>query len=356
MKYTTKIESLANSKVKVLVTITKNEFETLREKAAKKVLAEVKMDGFRDGKVPEAMFIKTYGEFPIRQEMGYMAVDATYVQVIINEKIDAIGRPEIEIVELSKDKDFSYSITTDVLPKIELGDYKKYSKQIKLDEIKEATEEEVNDAIEELRRMRMTKIKNQDGTEADELPEINEEFLKSVGDFKTIEDLKARVKENIDGEKKWKAEEKRKGQILDLLVSESKVEVPQALIDNELEKIQQRITADLAQMGVSFTDYLKHMKKELTDWKVSESENAKKQVTIQLALHKISKEENLKVSAETVAHEVAHLTMQYKDIDPERATAYSEEKMTNSLVAEYLFTGKVPDEKELFGSHEGHNH
>ena len=364
MKYTTKIEKLEGSRVKVMVTIEKSEFESLRKKAESKVLAEVKMDGFRDGKVPLPMFLKTYGEFPIRQEMGYMAVDATYVQVIIDEKIDAIGKPEIEIAELSADKDFAYTITVDVLPKIELGNYKKYSEQIKLDEVKEATEDEVNDAVEELRRMRIEKktikSKDENGVEVEKLeeimPEIDEAFLKSAGDFKTVEDLKQRIKDNMSGEKKWKAEEKRKGQILDLLVTEAKVEVPQALIDNELVKMESRIKGDLAQMGVSFEDYLKHLKKDVAGWKVSESENAKKQVIIQLALHAISKTENIKVSDETIGHEVAHLTMQYKDVDGDRAKAYTEEKMTNSLVAEYLFTGKVPDEKELFGSHEGHNH
>jgi trigger factor len=126
LKYSAKIEKLEGSRVKVMVTIDKDVFETLRKKAEAKVLAEVKMDGFRDGKVPLAMFIKTYGEFPIRQEMGYMAVDATYIQVILGEKIEAIGRPEIAIEELTPDKDFAYSLTTDILPKIELGDYKKY--------------------------------------------------------------------------------------------------------------------------------------------------------------------------------------------------------------------------------------
>jgi FKBP-type peptidyl-prolyl cis-trans isomerase (trigger factor) len=128
------------------------------------------------------------------------------------------------------------------------------------------------------------------------------------------------------------------------------------MIENELAKMESRIKADLAQMGVSFEDYLKHMKKDLSAWKESEKESAKKQVVIQLALHAIGKAENIKVSDEAVHYEVAHLMAQYKDVDKERATAYSEERMNNSFVAEYIFTGKVPDEKELFGSHEGHNH
>lgn len=369
IKYSAKVEKLEGSRVKATVTIDQKDFETLRKKAENKVMSEVKMDGFRDGKVPMSIFIAKYGEYPIVQEMGYVAVDETYASVIIDEKIEAIGRPEIAIEKAGLDKDgqkqdFEYTITVDVLPKIDLGDYKKYHSKVKVEEVKSATDEEVNDAVEELRRMRMKKVKNAEGVEEDVMPEIDEEFLKSAGDFKTIDDLKSRIKDNMEGEKKWRAEEKRKSQILDLLADETKVEVPETMIENELIKMESRIKADLSQMGVSFEDYLKHMSgntepleaKRLQNWKDSQKGAAKKQVVIQLALHAIGKAENIRVSDETVNHEVAHLMMQYKDVEKERAQAYTEERMTNSLIAEYLFTGKVPDEKELFGSHEGHNH
>jgi FKBP-type peptidyl-prolyl cis-trans isomerase (trigger factor) len=288
LNYKAKIETLDNSRARVTVTVASKDFETLFESAKTKVLSEAKLNGFRDGKVPYEAYVKSYGEFPIRQEMGYNAVDNTYIQVIIKEKLEAIGKPEIAITKVTPGEDFEYQITTDILPKVELGDYKKYSKEFPLEEVKGATEEEINDALEELRRMRITK--NDKGEEV--LPELDEAFLKSA----------------------------------------------------------------VAQMGVSFEDYLKHMKKTLAEWKETEKGTAEKQVILQLALHAISKKEDIKVSEETVNNEVAHLMAHYKDLDPERAKAYTEEKMTNSLVAEYLVTGKVPDEKELFGSHEGHNH
>lgn len=349
LTYKLKKEKLPESRMKILVTVPSKEFETLFESAKKKVLSEAKLNGFRDGKVPYDAYVKAYGEFPIRQEMGYQAVDSTYVSIIINEKLEAIGKPELAIVKVAKGEDFEYQIVTDILPEVEVGDYKKYNKDIKLEDIAETTTEEVENAVEELRRMRMK-------PETEELPELNEEFLKSVGDFKTVDDLKKRIKENIENEKKWRAEEKRRAQIFDKLVADTKAEIPNSLVENELLKIEERIKGDLSQMGVSFEDYLKHMKKSYPEWKDSEKETAKKQVILQLALHEISKKENLKVSEVTVQNEVAHLLQHYPTLDIERAKAYTEEKMTNSLVAEYLVTGKVPDEKELFGSHEGHNH
>lgn len=347
LSYKIKTEKLPASRVQINVTVPSAEFETLFESAKQKVLNGAKLNGFRDGKVPYEAYVKAYGEFGIRQEMGYAAVDKTYLQIILNEKIESIGKPEIAILKVTKGDDFEYQITSDVLPTVEVGEYKKYHKDIKVEEITPATEDEINDAVEELRRMRM---------QNEELPEMNEAFLKTVGDFKTVEDLRKRIEENINNEKKWRAEEKRRAQLFEKLIADTKTEVPLSLVENELSKLEEKIKADLAQMGVSFEDYLKHMKKSLAEWRESEQETARKQVILQLALHAISKKEDLRVTDVTVANEVAHLVQHYPDVDPERARAYTEEKMTNSLVAEYLITGKVPDEKELFGSHEGHNH
>jgi len=352
LKYNAKIEKLEGSRVNVVVTVASKDFETLLEAAKTKILSEAKLNGFRDGKVPYEAYVKAYGEFGIRQEMGYAAVDKTYVDVIIGEKIEAIGQPQIAILKVTPGEDFEYQITTDVLPKVEIGDYKKYHKEIALEEVANATDEEVNDAVEELRRMRM--VKSESGEET--LPEIDEKFLASAGDFKTIEDLKKRIADNINNEKKWRAEEARKGKIFEKLIEETKTEVPQSLVENELAKIEDRIKGDLAQMGVSFEDYLKHMKKTIAEWKEAEMPNAAKQVKLQLALHTISKAENIKVSDETLNNEVAHLMAHYKDLDADRAKAYTEEKMTNTLVAEFVTNGKLADEKEVFGSHEGHNH
>jgi trigger factor len=352
MKYNAKVEKLENSQVKVTVTVKSAEFENLFEEAKTRALKEAKLNGFRDGKVPYEAYIKAYGEFPIRQEMGYLAVDKTYVEVLMSEKIDAVGQPNITILKVTKGEDFEYQIITDVLPKVELGEYKKYSKEFPLEEVKEATEDEINDAVEELRRMRITK--NDAGEEV--MPEIDEAFLASAGNFKSLAELKDRIKTNIQNEKKWRAEEKRKGQIFEKLIADATVEVPKSLTDNELLRMEERIKGDLAQMGVSFDDYLKHMKKTLAEWKESERDNARKQVVLQLALHEISKKEDIKISEKTLNNEVAHLMAHYADLDPVRAKAYTEEKMTNTLVAEYLVQGKVPDEVEIFGSHEGHNH
>ena len=320
MKYSANVEKLEGAKVKVLVKVASQDFETLLEDAKKKVLSEAKLNGFRDGKVPYDAFVKNFGELPIRQEMGYMAVDKTYVQVIIGEKVEAIGQPKISILKITPGEDFEYEIETDILPKVHVGDYKKYQQEFEEEKVDTASASEIDEAIEELRKMRATK--SEDG--ADILPEITDDFAKTVGEFQTVNDLKKRVEDNINEEKKWRADERRKAKIFDKLVLDAETDVPESLIQNELLRMEEKIRADLAQMGVSFDDYLKHLKLTKPEWAQKEKATAKKQVLLQLSFNEIAKLENIKPSEQSIKNEVAHLMMHYKDIDPDRAKAYTE--------------------------------
>ena len=72
--------------------------------------------------------------------------------------------------------------------------------------------------------------------QARKLPELTDEFVKSLGKFASLEDLKSNIIEGIKIEKKAKAEEKRRAKIVEELVKNIKVELPQELIEMEFEK------------------------------------------------------------------------------------------------------------------------
>lgn len=339
LKFTQKSESLPNSQAKISVTIPKEDFESLYKKSLKKVLENAEMEGFRKGHVPEKMFLQKHGEFPILQDMAYSAIDATYVEVLVDSKVKVIGPPKVDIAKLSKSDDFEYFIIVDVLPEITLGDYKKLQK-IKAKEVASTTNDEVEKTIEEIRNMR----KDKDGN----LPEVNEEFIKTVGNFKDLEDFKKQIKENIESEKKYKSEDARRVEIIETLISEAKGEMPETLVQNELQKIEDRMNADLSQMGTTVDGYLKMMKKDKTEWLKEQRAVAVKNSILQVALLQISKDENISVEKERLDAEVAHMLLHYPGLQEDRLRAYSEERMTNSLVMEFLQNGKLPDQKEFF--------
>jgi FKBP-type peptidyl-prolyl cis-trans isomerase (trigger factor) len=270
---------------------------------------------------------------------------------LIESKLAAIGNPSMNIVSVAEGKDFVYEIIIDIIPKLEIANYKNLY-EIKVEKVEETSTEDIEAAIAEIKKMRTTK--NDKGEDVE--PEMTTEFLQTLGDYKTLEDLKSHIAKSIKEEKEWKAEDKRRGEIMEKFVNGAVGSVPKTFIENEINKMEDRIKGDLSKMGMSFEDYLKHLKKSVAEWRTSIQPDAEKQAKLQLALTQIAGEENIKASDDGVKGEVAHLLMQHKDISVERATAYMEERMTTALVAEYVVTGQLADEKVLFGSHEGHGH
>lgn len=202
--------------------------------------------------MPENLIVQKYGEMAILEEMSHIAINDTYYQSIIlenenkegDERISPISNPKINVIKLGKGSDFEYVAEFAVMPKIELTDYKKTSKegsekaiQNELEEIQktnkdakeedifDVSDEEVMDIIENLRKARNVGAHvHEDGTvhtesheeevemkEEDTLPELNDEFAQSFGEnFKTLDDLKNKIKENISLEKKTKILDKKK--------------------------------------------------------------------------------------------------------------------------------------------------
>src|SRR3989344_1054307 len=152
----TEIKKIEKSRVEITGVISIEEFEKFRNQALKNINEEVTIDGFRKGKVPENILISKVGEMTILEEMAQLAIKEAYPKIIIDEKIDAIGQPEVHITKIAKGNPLEFKIITAIVPEVKLGDYKKISKEekSKKSEITEVTEKEVSDAILNIRRSR----------------------------------------------------------------------------------------------------------------------------------------------------------------------------------------------------------
>merc|ERR1711879_63923 len=85
-------------------------------------------------------------------------------------------------------------------------------------------------------------------------PEINDEFVKTWGDFKDVADFKAKIKENIGLEKK-------RNEIIEEIIDKSKVSLPQLLVNSELERMFGQFKSDVERAGLTYENYLKEVKK-----------------------------------------------------------------------------------------------
>ena len=125
-----KIIKLPKSEIEIEGELEADIFENYFTKALKRLGENLKIDGFRKGKIPENILLSKIPEITILEEMAQIALNEHYPKILEEEKIDAIGRPEISITKLARKNPLGFKIKTAVLPKIKLPDYKGIAKKI----------------------------------------------------------------------------------------------------------------------------------------------------------------------------------------------------------------------------------
>lgn len=340
------IKKLPKSEIEIEGELDADLFESYFSKALKKIGEGVELDGFRKGKVPENILVSKIPEIAILEEMSQMALNDYYPKIIEEEKIDAIGRPEISIIKLARKNPLGFKIKTAILPDIKLPDYKNTAKKI-IEGVTDAekniavSEEDLENTIMDIRKSRAPKIHMADLPEQTEekepeLPEFNDAFVQALGPFKDVTDFKEKLRENIKLEKENQQKEKTRLKIVEKIIDESQIEVPELLIEIELDRILHRMESDIAQMGLKFEDYLKHLNKTTDDLRKEFKTDAEKKAKLALVLSKISKIEKITADEESVAKEVAHILEHYKEADPERARMHAENVLTNEKIFQFL--------------------
>src|SRR6185436_3792927 len=248
----TEIKKLPGSVIEITGEIPKEQFEGYRKEAIKNLSENFEADGFRKGKVPENIFLSKVPTIKILEEMAEIALSHHYISLLKEHSIDAIGRPEIIVTKLAENNPLGFKITTSVLPEVVLGDYKSIAQkgsEHANKEVPEITEKEVDDTINNLRKMRAhEKLHEGDepgaepnhdhGEIAEEtFPPIDDAFAQSFGNFKTVEDLRKKIKDNIALEKKQKAKEKVRIDVMEKILEGATIDLPRVLIDAELDKM-----------------------------------------------------------------------------------------------------------------------
>ena len=124
-KIDVKIEKLKNSEVEITGAIPFEELEKHRAESMKRLGENISVDGFRKGHVPEKVIVEKVGEMSILNEMAEKALQASYLDILLINKIDAVTSPEITITKLAPNNPLEFKIKVAVMPEIKLPDYKK---------------------------------------------------------------------------------------------------------------------------------------------------------------------------------------------------------------------------------------
>jgi trigger factor len=139
------------------------------------------------------------------------------------------------------------------------------------------------------------------------LPELNDEFAKEVGEFATLDEVRKRIREGMEHERKQTAEREAKDKLLAELIRRNEFEVPDALVEHQVDLRLDRGLRALAAQGMS----AEHMKKmDLGRLRSGQRDQAVQEVKAALLLEKIAEEEKIEVGDEEINNEIEALAKQ----------------------------------------------
>lgn len=150
-----------------------------------------------------------------------------------------------------------------------------------------------------------------------ELPELDDELAKDVSEFDSLEELKNDIKEKMSIELSKQEKAEKENAILEKLIETSKVDIPEAMIEDQLNDEVNQFAARLRNQGLELEKYLELTGSDMEAMREQLRPTAQKRVNADLVLETLVKTENIQVSDEEVDKELEKLAEQYSAEDTE---------------------------------------
>ena len=176
-----------------------------------------------------------------------------------------------------------------------------------------------------------------------QLPELDDEFVKDISEFDTLEELKKDVEKNIKELKEKEANKEFENEIIETIVKNSTIDLPKEMIDTEVEHMFNEFSQGLAYQGMNIDMYAKYINKSVDDLKNEMRSEAEKRVKGSLVLEKIKEIENISYTDEQLDEELSNMALAYnmdvekiKEILPEEQRRYMAENIAIRNTVEFL--------------------
>lgn len=176
------------------------------------------------------------------------------------------------------------------------------------------------------------------------LPEINDQFAQSLGEFKNLAALKESIKGGIKQEKENQESQRIRQEILEKISQKTKIDIPKILIETERTKIFENFKKLVSEkLKVSFKDYLTKTKKTEKEFLDKFSLEAEKKIRYSLSLREIAKQEKIGVSEEEIKVEINKVFKKYqsiekaeRELDLKKIKSYYKEVIQNEKTLQFL--------------------
>ena len=166
-----------------------------------------------------------------------------------------------------------------------------------------------------------------------ELPALDDAFAKAVGKVNTVDELRARVREQLSGGAARRAQDEHEEQVLEAVLNGATVELPASLIEHEIEHLLADLADSLQRRGYSLERYLESAGKDLPGLREELRPRAERRLRSRLVLDEIARRENLAPSQEEIAVEEEKVASELKQ-DPSRVREWlAEEGRRDAMIA-----------------------
>ena len=312
------IETLEGLQRRVTITVAADKIEAAYKEQLKGYAKNARVDGFRKGKVPHSIIEQRFG-VAARQEVLSDEMQRAFFDAVIAEKINLAGRPTFTPNNYQPGQEFSFSVTFEVFPEVELTGLENIEVEKPVVEISEA---DLDKMVDVLRKQQATWTESQEAVKAEDrvtidfvgsvdgeefeggkatdfvlamgqgrmipgfeegivghkageqfdidvtfpaeyhaenlkgkaakfaitlkkvenivLPELTEEFVKKFGNAKSVEDLRAEIKKNMQRELNNAVTARVKNQVINGLIAQNDIEVPAAAVAEEVDVLRQQ--------------------------------------------------------------------------------------------------------------------
>lgn len=185
-------------------------------------------------------------------------------------------------------------------------------------------------------------------------PQVDDEFAKDVSEFETLADFKKDLGEKLAKRREDQAQENFENAIMEQLVDNLEAEIPDGMVETQLDRIMDEYAMRMQSQGMSMKDYMDMMGMNANMMRASAKPAALRQVQLELALTAVAEAEKIEISEEDCEKEIANLADQYKlSVDQVKATISTDmlkrdlrlQKASELVIAEAK-VGEAPEKKE----------
>lgn len=149
------------------------------------------------------------------------------------------------------------------------------------------------------------------------LPELDDAFATGVG-AKSLDDLRKRLAENLKNEKAAEAKRTTEGKVVEAVVDQATVEVPEALVEEELTGMMTELRQQIERQGLPYDKYLEHLGKTEDELRKEHRGQAERRVKMSLVLNTVQEVEKLTPTEQQVQAEIAGQLAQVSDPESQK--------------------------------------